>query len=75
MNALENVDIRRFISMFYQKKRVINVTFRYSADKLESGKNHEKRNGNNDQCLHWNFTPAEIDLIITLKTYRISDFD
>ena len=38
-DVLENVDIVRFISILSQRLRVINVTFCYTSDKLESGKN------------------------------------
>ena len=38
-NVLENVDIACFISILCQKIRGINVTFCYTADKLELGKN------------------------------------
>ena len=37
-NILENVDIAGFISVFCLRIRVINVTFCYTSDKLESGK-------------------------------------
>ena len=38
VNILESADITRFISMFRQRIRVINVIFCYTADKFESGK-------------------------------------
>ena len=38
-NVLENVDIVHFISIFFQRIRVISVTFCYTADKLELGEN------------------------------------
>ena len=36
---LENVDIAYFISIYFQRVRVISVTFCYTADKLEIVKN------------------------------------
>ena len=36
---LENVDIAYFISIYFQRVRVISVTFCYTADKLELVKN------------------------------------
>ena len=38
VNVLENVDIAHFISIFCQRITVINITFCYTAGKLESGK-------------------------------------
>ena len=38
-NVLENIDITRFNSIFYQRIIDINVTFCYTADKLESWEN------------------------------------
>ena len=37
-NVLENVDILSFIFIFCQRIRVINITFWYTANNLESSK-------------------------------------
>ena len=38
-NVLENIDIARFVSIFFKEKRVIRITFCYTAEKhCKSGK-------------------------------------
>ena len=38
-NDLENVDVPHFFCIFCQRIRLMSVTFCYTTDKLESGKN------------------------------------
>ena len=78
-NDLEKVDVTYFVSIFCPMIRVISVTFCYTADKLESGKNilsqgkvreNENLYGHPDKFLYFSVFLSKINKTNSLITMK-----